>query len=429
MHSAAEPFQQIVDESLDEATFLWRVWERELTSPTRNLDEVWSWTEDRLHGALDGVLVAGAGAIDVAAAGLLSNEPARVAASAGVLASSADQRATDALAAALGAAEDEPLRAMVRGLELLGSDQALNAAASVLTGRRSVDAGALCRLKAFHRVPPGDEMLTALRSGIPDIQVDALRAALLVPSRRAGEWIAAALRDRHAMVQYAAVEGAVSLGVDDGWETAVYLARKVDADAGRYFKLLAMLGTPYEHAIVYSALRIPELQLPAIWALGHIGTVRAAEACLAGMLYETLARACGEAYCWITGADLARDDLAADEPSVEVPPFEDDDLDANLVPPPEALWPLPDPDRARQHWLARSSQFVPDVRYIHGRPATPETVSAMIETGPMLRRPDLVLELRARTQGRYDVETRAFRWRQRQMMARGRAALSTLDGR
>jgi len=45
-----------------------------------------------------------------------------------------------------------------------------------------------------------------------------------------------------------------------------------------------------------------------------------------------------------------------------------------------------------------------------------------IESGPMLRRPDLVLQLRVKTRGRYDVETRAFAARQRQMMAAGRSA-------
>ena len=60
----------LVEESFDEAAFLWRRWEDELTSLTRNLDEVWSWTEDRLHGALDGVRVAGNRLTDMVGGGL-----------------------------------------------------------------------------------------------------------------------------------------------------------------------------------------------------------------------------------------------------------------------------------------------------------------------------------------------------------------------
>ena len=73
--------------------------------------------------------------------------------------------------------------------------------------------------------------------------------------------------------------------------------------------------------------------------------------------------------------------------------------------------------------------FVPETRYIHGRPATPDVVGSMVETGPMLRRSDLVSELGFRTRGRYDVETRALTARQRHMMAASRGAVSPAGGR
>ena len=419
----------IVGESLDEATFLWRRWEGELASPTRNLDDIWSWTEDRLHGALDGVRIAGAAAVDLSTEGLLSNDVDRIAASAGVLAPSSDERAIEAMSAALAVAEGDRLRAIVRGLELLGSDPALRAAASVLEARGSAEAGALCRLKGFRRAAAGDEMLTAFRSGNPDAQVAAVRAAMYAPSPGAETMIGAALRSEDATVLAAAVESGMCRGIDGAWETAVRIARRPGADAGAFLRLLAIFGTAEDHEVIFAALRNPELQPHAIWALGHIGTARAAESCLAGMQYETLARACGEAYCWITGADLDRDRLASADPLPDVPTFEEDDLDANLVPRPEALWPLPDAQAVRRHWLARRSDFAPEVRHIHGRPATGETILGMIEQGPMLRRPDLALELRVKTRGAYDVEPRAFTARQRQMMAHGRAALSTHRGR
>jgi uncharacterized protein (TIGR02270 family) len=429
VQSPTEPFLDLVDESLDEAAFLWGQWERELTSLTRNLDEVWSWTEDRLHGALDGVRVAGAGMIDVAAKGLKSDEPDRIAVSAGVLASSGEPAANDVMAAALRAAEDDKLRAMLRGLELLGSDQALRAAASVLAARGPACTGALCRVKAFRRAALGEELAAALKSDAPGTRADALRAVVYVPSPVVDEWIVAALRSDDALVRSAAVESGVGRGIAPALDAAARLATARGPDAGGYLKLLAMLGTAGQQEIVHTALRVPELQLPAIWALGHIGTVRAAESCLAGMQHEKLARASGEAYCWITGADLVRDHLEKKETPPDVPPFEEDDLNANLVPPQEALWPLPDPEAVRQHWVARRAGFAADARHIHGRPVTVTTIATMIETGPMLRRPDLVLELRARTRGKYDVEPRAFTVRQRHMMETARAALAGREGR
>jgi uncharacterized protein (TIGR02270 family) len=185
-----------------------------------------------------------------------------------------------------------------------------------------------------------------------------------------------------------------------------------------------MFGTAEEQEVVYTALRVPALQAAAIWALGHIGNVRAADACVSGMQHEEVARACGEAYCWITGVDLERDKLYAGEHPADAPDFENDDLDANLMPAPESLWPLPDAEAVKKHWLAIRSEWSANVRHIRGKPANGDTLLSMMETGPMLRRPDLALELRVKTRGRYDVETRAFTGRQRQMMMVGRAAVS-----
>jgi hypothetical protein len=82
----------------------------------------------------------------------------------------------------------------------------------------------------------------------------------------------------------------------------------------------------------------------------------------------------------------------------------------------------------RKHWLALRYHWPDDARYIQGRRSNGETRLATIETGPMLRRPDLILELRVETRGRYDVEPRAFTQRQRQMMAASRAAVLSQAG-
>ena len=228
----------------------------------------------------------------------------------------------------------------------------------------------------------------------------------------------------NADVRYAAVESGLSLRIDQAWKTATQMAAQHTPAAARYLKLLAIFGTAEEQEAVYAALRVPELQAAAIWALGHIGNVRAADACVSGMQHEAIARACGEAYCWITGADLERDALNVKETPADAPAFEDDDLDANLVPPPEALWPLPDAEAVKKHWLAIRSEWSASVRHIRGKPATGDALLTMMETGPMLRRPDLALELRVKTRGRYDVEPRAFTGRQRQMMMVSRAAVA-----
>jgi uncharacterized protein (TIGR02270 family) len=187
-----------------------------------------------------------------------------------------------------------------------------------------------------------------------------------------------------------------------------------------------MLGNADEHQAVIAALREPALQRDALFALGYIGTPEAVEICLAGMRDLKFARGAGEAYCAITGADLQRDNLAAAEPpdTASTPPLETDDLDADLVPAAYDLWPLPDVEAVRRHWTARKSSYSAGVRYFRGRPVDLSGLLVAIETGPMLRRPNLILEALVRTAGRYDVEPRAFAHVQRRMMVAGSAALA-----
>jgi uncharacterized protein (TIGR02270 family) len=264
----------------------------------------------------------------------------------------------------------------------------------------------------------------AFEAGDTGAQADALRAAQYLPRHAAEEWMARGLASADPGVRYAAAATGTGRGDRTAWRVVTAQGAALDAHSGPYLPLLALLGSAEDHEIVYRALRIAPLRPQAIWSLGHLGTARAAEVCIAGMNHEAVARECGEAYCWITGADLARDGLAKAETVPEVPAFEDDDLDANLVPSPEELWPLPDAYAVQQHWLARRPDMHPTARHIRGVVASRATMLAAVETGPMLRRPDLVLELRARTSGQYDVETRAFTARQRTMMAAARAAIA-----
>lgn len=437
-HPARSPLPELIEESLGEAIFLWQRWESELTSLTRNLDDVWSWTEDRLHGALAGVRVAGDDIVAVATPGLASDDIHQVAVSTWLLASTTAPHAAPALVKALTETQGPQLAAVIRALELAGSNAATNAALSTVARalsahsqeRGQVHSAALCRLKTFRRAAPGHEMVPAFESNVPEYQACALRAARHLPDQYVEEWIDVGLGCPHPDVRQAAIESGVSRGIPSAWSTALELAGGLNAGSAPYLRLIAMLGHADDHEVIYNALRTPQLQSQAIWALGHLGTRRAVEACLHGMKHEKLARAAGEAYCHITGAELDRDHLAATEAAAEVPAFEADDLDANLVPTAEELWPLPDVDAVRRHWEAQQARFQPDVRYLRGSVANLETLLAAVETGPMLRRPDIALELAAKSQGRYDVEPRAFAARQRTMMTNGRTALAAhLAGR
>lgn len=325
-HPARPPLPDLIEESLGEAVFLWQRWEGELASLTRNLDEVWSWTEDRLHGALAGVRVAGDDVVAIAAPGLTSEDIHEVAVSTWLLASATAANAVPALIKGLGAAQGPQLAAIIRALELVSASPATNAALSAAANAlsaHSVERGeahsaALCRLKTFRRASPGREMVPAFESNVPEHQAHALRAARHLPGQHVEEWISAGLGCPHPQVRQAAIESGVCRGITSAWNNARDLAFQLNGHSAPYLRLVGMLGHADEHEAVYNALRTPQLQSQAIWALGHLGTRRAVEACLHGMKHEKLARAAGEAYCYITGADLNRDHLAATPAAAEV---------------------------------------------------------------------------------------------------------------
>jgi uncharacterized protein (TIGR02270 family) len=420
------PLWHLVEESLDEGLFLWKRWEAELYSLERNVDEVWSWTEDRLHGALDGVRVAGDGILRLIEPLLAGDDPLALTVCAHLLAAHSPSDARAALAAAIGGASGPRLWSLIRGIEVAELDGTFAPVTGVLAARGPEHSAALCRLRAFRRSPPARELADAFASKVPALQVEALRALGYSADDALGTYVGGALSSEDSAVRHAAIECGVRRRLPNAWAEAVRLVHERHPESGPLLAMLAMLGEAEEHQAVMAALREPALQRHALFALGYIGTPEAVETCLAGMRDPKLARAAGEAYGAITGARLEGDRLVAGESPdpASAPPFETDDLDANLIPAAQDLWPLPDVEAVRRHWEERRSSYTAGVRHFGGRPVDLGALIAAIESGPMLRRPDLILEVAVRTAGRYDVEPRAFAHVQRRMMVAGRAALT-----
>ena len=428
VRTTADPYWDLVEQSLEEAAFFWKRWEADFENLTRSLDEVRSWTEDRLHGALDGVRVAGDKVVEATEVALRGKDQAALTAAAHVLAARTPAHAREALAVAVRNAKGAALRAMIRGIETAALDASFAPVTAVLASAGPEHSAALCRIKRFRRVAPGREVTDALQSGIPDLQAEALRSLTYAAEEStAARHIAWGLKSDDREVRSAAIQTGIRRGDPAAWQAAVQLAEERNAECAPLLSALAALGSPEEQELVIRALREPGLQRAGLFAIAYIGTPQAVEICLAGIRDEKLARIAAEAYCAITGAELARDGLAAPEPheGPSPPRLEDDPLEANLVPAAADQWPLPDLDGVRRHWQSIQRQFGEGARHWRGRPAGLETLFAAIERGPMHRRDDLALELAVRTGGKYDLETRAFAHVQRSMMqaARTRAAL------
>jgi len=427
--AAPGPFAEIVEENLDEAAFLWGRWESELGSLTRNLDEVWSWTEDRLNGAIDGVLVAReplfGRVIDRALSvkDLLFHTLA-----AHLLTVAPDPAARERLAQLLSEAEGASLAAMLRGIEVSHLDGTFSIVTRALLKKSPQHCAALARIKSFQRATLGSELATAFEAEAVGEQVTAMRAAAFLPEPAVTAWVDRGLAHSSPAVRIAAIESGIRQRQRQAWDAARELAEEGKAGSGGLLRLLAMFGKASDHRVVYDALAESGSARAGFWALGHIGTREAAEQALGAMQDPALARLAGEAYAAITGIDLARERLTAKEPgdTPSLPAFEEDDLDADLVPRREDLWPLPDATLCAAHWAKVGVNYAPNTRYVRGKPFELRVLIAAIDKGPMLRRPDYALELYVRTSGACDIETRAAGFMQRRMIAAAHAQLAAL---
>lgn len=423
-----QPFQDVVEESLDEALFLWRRWRQELASPTRNLREIYGWTEDRLQGALDGVRVASPAMLESLLSGALQDDnPTALAVAAHVLTTAHTANSRELLCDSVRQATGPKLTALMSGFELAALDGGFAPVAAALTQTSPEHRAALCRLKSFRRATLGQELVDAYDSKIPALQAVALRAAAFLSHERTGAWVKAGLEHDDAAVRLAATITGIRHRDNGAWHAATQLVRMSHADAAVLLNYVAMFGSTAEQQLILMAAEHPELNKPATRALGAIGTRDAIERCINLMRNEALSRLAGEAYCAITGVDLERDNLALPEPDVPTPAFEDDDLNANLVPSDDAMWPLPNVEAIERHWASIQSQYAPGARYVRGRPRTTQTLIELVETGPMLRRPEWIFEAAVRTQGQFDVEPNAFTQRQHSMMRESRARIGPVQ--
>lgn len=422
------PFADLLEENLDEAAFLWGRWESELVSPTRNLEEIWSWTEDRLQGALDSLLTCEP-LVGVAVERALSSKdlPYQTVA-AHLLTVAQDAAARSRLATVLCDSEGVTLNARIRGIEVARLDGTFSLVTRALLKQGPQHCGALARIKSFQRAKLGDELHAAYEADTIPTRITALRAAGSLSEPEVRSWIEKGLRESDPAVRVTAIESGIRQRYRPAWEAARVMVAAAEPGHECLLRWIAIFGKAPEHSAVYTATSNPRSARQAFWALGHVGTREAVEHCLASMRDPLLGRLAGEAYASITGADLARDRLTAPEPeeSPSLPPLEDEDLEANLVPRQEDLWPLPDADACGAYWANIEERFAPETRYVRGNPFTLSALLDSIQRGPMSRRHDHALELYVRTGGACDVETRAAGPTQRRMMSEAAARLASL---
>ncbi len=417
---------EIVEEHLDEAAFLYRQWESALRSPAVALADVACGPEELLLAQLDALAVAGGLAADrLLVPALAGDDEGKAFAAAFVLAARAEgvPLVLEALAEAA-----PPMRAaMERALQVLpvrdlGAQLRAQMEKAAPAARLAI-AGAL----VARREDPG----IAVRAWDAAEEVLGLRAVSVLGKSSEAHRVAGFLRSKEPQVRAAAMEVGVVMGLREAWSACERAVAERDAEFAVAARLRALSGDAEAVKPLLEASVEPRLARHAVLALGLTGRVAAADA-LVDLMGGSLGRLAGEAFSAITGLRMEGAYVAEEPPEREEPiPFEEEDLEADLVPGPEARLPLPDGEAVARWWRGGGKGsgkgerrlFDSGRRYLCGRPFTCGALLEEIAGGPMRRREALALELAIRTRGQAQVDVFALSSRQRADIESARGAI------
>ncbi len=384
----------IVEEHLDEAGFMFQLWEEALRSPVYTLAEIAEGPEERLLAHLDGLVLGGpAVAKKLLLPALAGDEPGQAFAAAFALVAEGPTDRIDLVLAALEKAEPAQRVAIRRALAVVPRAELAQRLAAAAAKASAIQADLLDVL-GYRRVDPGVRLEPLVNSKDPAKEALAVRLARVFPARLDPAAVERALGSRVPEVRAAALETAAVLG----HRGAVPTCEATVASRGPAFETAALLlglsGEEKWVAPLAAALADPEFQRDAAFALGFSGRVSAADALLGAMRDEKLAALAAEGFSAITG--LAIENALAKTPERWDPEAEERPDEAYG---PEADLPKPEPAAVAAWWKAARPKLDPAQRWMRGRPWGAESLVAELEHGPARRREALALDLCIETRG------------------------------
>jgi uncharacterized protein (TIGR02270 family) len=400
----------IYEEHLEEAAFLWGQWRRALVAANYTIEPIVVGPEERLLAHLDGLVLGGRRVAEKLLAPALADEDAgKVFAAAWSLLHAEDADHLEPVLARIATAEPPSLAALRCALDLSPRGDLAGPLASLW--ERS---GAPLRASLFELVAARDARWSAERLGAslesPDsaLQAAALRTLRRAPDRTFAGPVERALQSEDAAVRAEAVATGFLLRLGRAHETCFIEAQRTDEGCRLPLALLAAGGTPRGRSFLEARLAAPGARPHVLWALGFTGDVDAADAMVAALEDEAVAKVAGEALTAITGVPIAG---ALVTPGVPKGPGTEDVEADDPIPETRAedLLPAPAPAAVRQWWPRARERIERGVRYVYGQPRTIQTLGAAMAIASMPRRAVMALEL-----GAAGVPTRTEGWARRQ---------------
>lgn len=406
--SEAQMLWDVVEEHMEEASFLWTEWERALVSPVFTLPGM-SGVEQRVSAHLEGLALGGAiTPARLARAATRASDAGSIFAVTHALLHRGLDEGTCVALELLTTSSGQHRAAARRAFELAPAPRDSSNLERLLHNARPLArAAALDRARVLG-LDPGTALGDALGDPDAEVRCAALAAAAFGRRREHRDSVRAQLVAAELMVRDEAICAGMILGVAEA-VTACRIAIEAGTGGRKALLLLAIGGTPADVSLLITALSSTERHEDALWALGFTRTIEAADACVSAVGDSAHGPVAAEAFGGITGIDLIQQRLARPAPP---PPADLDDVpDLGLELRPEAALPVPDPARILAFWAARRASFLP-------RSTEPEALLKSLARAPMRRRHALATELAIITRGALLLDTRT--WARSQLDTRQR---------
>jgi uncharacterized protein (TIGR02270 family) len=424
------PRWDIFEEHLDEAEYLWARLARARMSPDYTLAET-EEVESRLVAHLEGL--AGGGRVvseRLVEPALEADAPERTSAATYALLAERGTEAYPRILAAFEVGDGVRHAAIQRALEAWEGPERAEQLKSLRSSPLPIVKALALGVAAFHGDGLDASTLDTLaRSEDLGTRVAALRCARFLPRPHRASLVPAALAATDPAVRVAGIELGLQCGSRAAWAACRALARGPSKERDAAWVFLACSGEERDLEPVLRGLREEEAHPQALWALGFSGRVAAADACLDAMRAEPrIAALAAEAFSAITGLRIEGSFVAPPPPEEDtLPPLEEESLDADLVPGPEAELPPPVVDAIAAWWKDARGNLAASGRLLRGQPFTANALLHALENEPMRRRHVLATELAIRSEGTLQLQTRGSARRQRAALKMASSTLQSVS--
>ena len=417
MNQAQSIIPHIIDQHAEEAAFLWLLRHNAVYAPHYNLKDL-TKLDGRVEAHIDGLRIAGDYGWEACCHNLEFKERGEVF-TAAILALEGNH--IDRIYKVYQVAEEAPetLTGLVSAFGWVDPHHLQGKVNGLLVSKNPLWRQVGIAACAIHRVNPGKFLDQAIQDDDTQLRARALRAA--------GELGRVDLKP--AMLEQVNNQNSVA-GFWAAW-SVVLLGGRGKALSSLQTKI--MEGSDFSLKAMQPVLRVLNLQevkellkalvqngdrtREAIIGAGISGDPSYMPWLIKQMEVPELAKIAGESFSFISGVDIAYDDLEGELPNSFVTgPMENPEDEEVAMDPDEDL-PCPDPLLIDRWWKQQQHNFLPGIRYLLGKPINEHQCQTVLRTGKQRQRQAAALELSLMQPVAPVFETRAMGKRQQKLLS------------